>query len=254
MDVLPRRLLETWGSLSASRKALLALTGGALVGLALLLYSWSSSTQLVTLYSGLDPQDSGRIVDHLRSRGTAFEIEGGGTIIRVPEAEVDELRVAFAVEGLPRGGNVGFELFEGNAFTATDFVQRLNFQRGLQGELARTIESFDAVDSARVHIVLPERSLFRNDERPTTASVVIALRPGMRLSSSEVGGVAHLVSGAVEGLEPEALTIIDHVGRGALRRRGGCGQCWAGPSVRFRRGPRRRLRSARHTARATGHD
>ena len=224
MDVLPRRLLETWGSLSASRKALLALTGGALVGLALLLYSWSSSTQFVTLYSGLDAHDSGRIVDHLRSRGTAFEIEGGGTIIRVPEAEVDELRVAFAVEGLPRGGNVGFELFEGNAFTATDFVQRLNFQRGLQGELARTIESFDAVDSARVHIVLPERSLFRNDERPTTASVVIALRPGMRLSSSEVGGVAHLVSGAVEGLEPEALTIIDHVGRGALRRRGGCGE------------------------------
>ena len=212
MDVLPRRLLETWGSLSASRKALLALTGGALVGLALLLYSWSSATQLVTLYSGLDPQDSGRIVDQLRSRGTAFEIEGGGTIIRVPEAEVDELRVAFAVEGLPAGGNVGFELFDGNAFTATDFVQRLNFQRGLQGELARTIESFDAVDSARVHIVLPERSLFRNDERPTTASVVIALRPGMRLSASEVGGVAHLVSGAVEGLEPDALTIIDTSG------------------------------------------
>ena len=212
VDGLQGRLTETWGTLSTTRRALLALTGGALVALAVLLYSWSSSTQYVTLYSGLDPQDSGQIVDRLRSRGTPFEVEGGGSIIRVPEADVDEVRVDLAVEGLPEGGNVGFELFEGNAFTATDFVQRLNFQRGLQGELARTIESFDAVDSARVHIVMPERSLFRDDDRPTTASVVLDLRPGMNLSSSEVAGIAHLVGGAVEGLEREGITIIDTSG------------------------------------------
>ena len=212
MDGMPGRITEVWGSLSATRRVLLAVTGGAVVGLGLLLYSWSSSTQLVTLYSGLDAEDSGRIVDGLRSRGVAFELEAGGATIRVPEVAVDELRIEFATEGLPQGGHVGFEIFEGNAFTATDFVQRLNFQRGLQSELARSIESFSSVEQARVHVVLPERTLFRNEQAPATASVVLRLRPGMRLSVSEVAGVAHLVSGAVEGLGRDQITIIDTTG------------------------------------------
>lgn len=188
---------------------MLALTGGAVVGLAIFLYSWSSQTSFVTLYSGLDASDSGRIVEQLRSQGVPFELEGGGTTVLVPESQVDEMRVNFAAQGLPEGGVVGFEIFEGNSFTATDFVQRLNFQRGLQGELSRTIEAFNAVDSARVHIVLPERSLFREDQTPATASIVLRLRSGMRLSSSEIGGIAKLVSGAVEGLQMEHISILD---------------------------------------------
>ena len=130
----------------------------------------------------------------------------------MPQSEVDELRLDFAAQGLPEGGHVGFELFDGNGFTLTDFAQRLNFQRGLQGELARTIETFTAVERARVHIVLPERSLFVADQRPATASVVLKMRPGRALGSSEVGGVAHLVSGAVEGLGKENITIVDTSG------------------------------------------
>ena len=212
MDALPARITEIWGSLSMARRVLLAVSGGAVVGMGLLLYSWSSSTEFITLYSGLEPDDSGRIVDGLRSRGVPFELEGGGSTVRVPEADLDELRIQFATEGLPQGGNVGFELFDGNAFTATDFVQRLNFQRGLQGELARSIETFQAVEQARVHVVLPERTLFRNEQRSATASIVLRLKPGMTLSSGEVSGVAHLVSGAVEGLDREQITIIDTSG------------------------------------------
>lgn len=185
---------------------------GVLVALGLLLYSWSSTTNFVPLYSGLDNADSGRIVDQLRSQGVPFELTAGGQSISVPEAQVDELRVGFAAQGLPEGGNVGFELFDGNAFTATDFVQRLNFQRGLQGELARTIESFSAVEQARVHIVLPERSLFSADERDATASIVLRMRPGRTLAADEVAGVAHMVSGAVEGLDKSRITIIDTSG------------------------------------------
>ncbi len=213
MNQLTQGLAASWNDLSAGRRVLLLATAGALVALGLLLYSWSSSTNYVTLYTGLDPSDSGRIVDQLRSRGVPFQIEAGGQTVSVPEASVDELRVDFAAQGLPQGGNVGFELFDGNAFTATDFVQRLNFQRGLQGELARTIETFSAIEQARVHIVLPERSLFSSDQRAATASIVLKMRPGRALSGNEVAGVAHLVGGAVEGLEKADITIVDTSGR-----------------------------------------
>ena len=222
-----RRFAGTWQELSAARKGMLAGTGFALVAILYLLYSWSASTSFITLYSQLDPSDSGQIVDQLRARGIDFELEQGGSTLRVPESVIDELRVDFAAQGLPEGGHVGFEIFEGNAFTATDFVQRLNFQRGLQGELARTIETFPAVDGARVHIVLPERTLFREDDEPATASVVLQLRPGRGLDSGEVSGIAHLVAGAVAGLEKQSVTILNSTGAilfdGATANQGGIG-------------------------------
>ncbi|MEX1023048.1 MAG: flagellar basal-body MS-ring/collar protein FliF [Dehalococcoidia bacterium] len=210
-DVFPR-LMETWNSLTPVRKGLLTASGVGLVAMAFLVYSWSSRTEFVTLYTELDGADSGQIVEQLRSRGTPYELAGGGSTVRVPAAQVDDLRLDFATQGLPQGGQVGFEIFEGNSFTATDFVQRLNFQRGLQGELARTIESFPAVANARVHLVVPERSLFVNDQSPATASVVVGLRPGRTLAGGEVNGIAHLVSGAVEGLGKEHITVLDERG------------------------------------------
>lgn len=208
MDAV-RQFSSVFGGLSAARKAVLAGTGGAAVAIALLLYSWSSQTAFVSLYSGLDAADSGRILDDLRSQGVPFELGGGGASIRVPEARVDELRMAFAAQGLPQGGKVGLELFDGNAFSATDFMQKVNFQRGLQGELARSIETFSAVEHARVHIVMPEHSLFVSEEQPATASVVIQLKPGRTLTADQVGGIAHLVSGAVEGLNKRNITVVD---------------------------------------------
>ena len=212
MDQLTRRITDAWRELSLARRILLIGLGGTLLGVGYVLYAWSNSTAYVTLYAGLDPADSGQIVDQLRSRGTPFEVSTSGASVRVPEDVVDELRLDFAAQGLPAGSNTGFELFDGSMFAATDFVQRLNFQRGLQGELSRTIEAFAAVEDARVHIVLPERSLFVDDRRQATASVVLKLRGGMRLSASEVGGIARLVAGGVEGLEQESVTIIDTSG------------------------------------------
>ena len=137
------------------------------------------------------------------------------------------MRLDFASQGLPAGGHVGFEIFEGNAFTATDFVQRLNFQRGLEGELGRTIETFPQVAGARVHIVMPERTLFREDDEPATASVVLQVRPGQGLITDEVAGVAYLVAGAVGGLEKQQVTILDASGvilyDGASADEGGIG-------------------------------
>jgi len=207
-----RRLAGTWQGLTPIRKGMLAGTGVALLAVLFLVYSWSANPSYVTLYSGLDPSDSGEIVEQLRSRGVNYRLEQGSAAISVPESQLDELRVDFASQGLPEGGHVGFEIFEGNAFTATDFVQRLNFQRGLQGELERTIETFPAVSGARVHIVLPERTLFREDDEPATASVVLQMQPGRALSMNEITGVAHLVSGAVAGLDKDHITILDAQG------------------------------------------
>lgn len=209
---LVSRLTEMWHSLSPVRKGLLTASGVGLVALAVVLNSWAGRTEFVTLYTGLDAADSGAIVEQLRARGVPYELAGGGSAVRVGAAQADELRVDFATQGLPQGGQVGFEIFEGNSFTATDFVQRLNFQRGLQGELSRTIQTFPQVQQARVHLVLPERSLFVEDQSPATASVVVALKPGRSLQMSEVNGIAHLVAGAVEGLGKENITVLDQSG------------------------------------------
>ncbi len=209
---LVSRFTEMWNSLSPVRKGLLTASGVGLLALAFLLNSWAGRTEFVTLYTNLDSADSGEIVEQLRSQGIAYELAASGSTIRVPAGQADELRVDFATQGLPQGGQVGFEIFEGNSFTATDFVQRLNFQRGLQGELSRTIETFPQVQQARVHLVLPEKSLFVADQSPATASVVVALRPGRSLELSEVNGIAHLVSGAVEGLSKEHITVLDQSG------------------------------------------
>ncbi|MCK9495408.1 MAG: flagellar M-ring protein FliF [Dehalococcoidia bacterium] len=206
------RVTEMWGSLSPVRKGLLTAAGVGLVALLFLVYSWSGRTEYVTLYTGLGAADSGEVVEQLRSQVVPYELEAGGATIRVPAGQADELRVDFATQGLPTGGQVGFELFEGSSFTATDFVQRLNFQRGLQGELARTIESFPDVQQARVHLVLPERSLFVEDQSPATASVVVSLRPGRSMAAGEVDGIAHLVAGAVEGLAKDHITVLDERG------------------------------------------
>ncbi|TAJ19700.1 MAG: flagellar M-ring protein FliF [Dehalococcoidia bacterium] len=206
------RLFDIWGGLSPARKGMLTATAIGLVAIFFFVYSWSGRTEFVTLYSGLDPADSGRIVEQLRAQGVPYQVDGGGTSVRVDAAKADDMRVNFAAQGLPQGGSVGFEIFQNNQFTATDFVQRLNFQRGLQGELARTIESFPAVEHARVHLVLPEKSLFAKDQQPATASVVVALRPGKRLQGNEVNGIAHLVSGAVQGLSKDRITILDQSG------------------------------------------
>jgi flagellar M-ring protein FliF len=131
----------------------------------------------------------------------------------VPSGVVHETRIKLATAGLPQGGGVGFELFDRSSFGVTDFVQKLNYQRALQGELARTIGQIHEVQQARVHIVLPQPSVFSERDRPATASVVVGLRPGNRLAPEQVRAIVHLVSASVEGLEVDRVTVIDSAGR-----------------------------------------
>ena len=164
------------------------------------------------LFSGLPQEETGRVVEQLNKMNVPYQFGPGGTSIDVPADKVYDLRLEMATQGFPKqGSGVGFEIFDnGSLVGMTDFMQRMNYQRALQGELARTVESLASVHSARVHLVLPKRSMFVTEERTATASVVMELsRP---LQPKQVEGIVHLVSSAVEGLEESNVTLLDHKG------------------------------------------
>ena len=192
----------------ARRLSFLALTVGVICGTGLLTV-WVERPQYRVLFSNLSGSDGAAVVDYLKSEKIPYRVGEGGTTIEVDAARVYETRLALAGRGIPQGGGVGFEIFDKQTLGMTDFVQRLNYQRALQGELARTIGELEAVEGARVHLALPERSLFVAEERRPSASVVVKLRPGRVLANEQIAGIVHLVAASVEGLKPAEVTVVD---------------------------------------------
>ncbi len=178
-----------------------------------LLYSWMQRVDYQLLYSNLSEDDAASIVQGLKEKRIPYRLESGGAVL-VPSDKVYDVRLQLASEGLPHGGGVGFELFDKTNFTTTEFVQKLNYRRALEGELIRTIRSLSEVQQCRVHLVTPERSLFalQENQQQASAAVFVSLRPGRRLASTQVAGIVHLVSSSVEGLSPNNITIVDNKG------------------------------------------
>lgn len=174
---------------------------------------WAQKPDFAVLYSDLSPTDSAAIVDKLKKDKIKFEIRADGSTIAVsPASEVPELRLTFASEGIPKGGTVGFELFDATNLGTTTFVEKLKFQRALQGELERSISSIDGVMGARVHIVQPEKTVFAKTGNQPTASVLLRLRPGAELEEKQIKGIANLVAGSIEGLTTDNVNIVDIYG------------------------------------------
>ncbi|MBF0447750.1 MAG: flagellar M-ring protein FliF [Magnetococcales bacterium] len=173
------------------------------------------------LFSGLPEQETGRVVDELTKSNIPYQISLGGSTIEIPADKVYDVRLQLATLGLPKqNSGVGYEIFDNTSLIGmTDFMQNMNHQRALQGELSRTIESISSVSSARVHLVIPKRSLFESEEREATASVVMELsRP---LNAKQIDGIVHLVSSGVEGLNENNVTLVDHKGNMIAGGRGG---------------------------------
>jgi flagellar M-ring protein FliF len=193
----------------ARRTSFVALTVAVLGGTVALAW-WVGQPSYRVLYANLGPADAGAVVEYLKAERVPYRVSDSGTTVEVPAAQIHETRLALAASGVPRGGGgVGFEIFDKQTLGMTDFVQRLNYQRALQGELARTITQIDAVEAARVHLALPERSLFVAEDRPPSASAVLKLRPGRSLDPDQVAGVVHLIAASVEGLKPTDVTVVD---------------------------------------------
>jgi flagellar M-ring protein FliF len=166
----------------------------------------------VVLCSDLRPGEAGEAMSKLREIGIPSQVENGGTAIKVQRAKADDAAMALAMEGIPDGGRVGFELMDKSTIGQTRFQQEKNFHRMREGELARTLLSLREIENARVHLALPEDSLFVSEAKPPTASVVLKLRRGAVLTGRQVNGITHLVSRSVEGLKPENVSIIDSQG------------------------------------------
>ncbi|RUM87160.1 MAG: flagellar M-ring protein FliF [Thermodesulfatator sp.] len=212
----PREVLQQlqnfYQGLERRQKFLLLGTLLLLTTLFVGLIYWASQPRWGLLYRGLPEETAGEVVNYLKSKNIPYRLEPDGTI-RVPEEKVAELRMEIAAQGLVGGPGPGFELFDRGQIGATEFLQRVNYQRALEGELARTIMALRAVKYARVHLALPRESLFIEEEKPPKASVFVSLKPGFHLGRREVLGIVNLVSGAVPGLTPEHITVVDLNGR-----------------------------------------
>jgi flagellar M-ring protein FliF len=179
---------------------------------------WNTQPDHQVLFTGLSAEDAGEMANKLKEKKIPFRLSHNGTTLLVPSEQVYDLRLSLAAEGLPRGGGVGFEVFDRNSIGVTDFVQRLNYQRALQGELSRTIKQIKEVEQVRVHIATPRESLFVEEQKKPTASVFVKTRSGMTLNATQVEGIVHLVASAVEGLEPGNISIVDMSGKVLSKR------------------------------------
>ncbi len=166
-----------------------------------------------TLYSDLAAEEANEVVKHLSNRKTPYKLEEGGNTIKVPKADVYELRLALAGKGIPSSGTIGYEIFDKNTIGMSEFMQKLNYKRALEGEISRTIVQQRGVENARVHIVTPKKAVFKEEQRKATASVVLTLSGGKNLSHNNIQAIQNLVSASVEGLDIANVTIIDTKGR-----------------------------------------
>ncbi len=209
------RLQDVWRqflALPPARRAVLVGTAVASLGFFTWIALGQAGPRHALLYSGLPEDQVAAVVDALAAERIDYQLDDGGTSVSVPAGQVHEARIRVAGRGLPAGGGVGFEIFDKKAFGVTSFVQRVNFQRALQGELARSIEQLAPVERARVQLAIPEPSPFLGREQKAQGSVVIQVAPGQELDPDQVRGIVHLVASSVQSLAPDRVSVVDSRG------------------------------------------
>jgi flagellar M-ring protein FliF len=194
------------------RKTAVITSFGLMVVATVGLVFWALRPQYKALFNELTLEDSGEIVQLLQKEHIPYKVDQEGRRLLVPSDKLYETRMKLAAAELPRDKSTGWEIFDQNSLGVTDFVQKLNFRRALEGELSRTILQLEPVEAVRVHLVIPEESLFKENQKNANASVNLRLKRGQKLSQAQVEGIAYLVSSAVEGLSPENVTVIDSRG------------------------------------------
>lgn len=212
-----RNLRETVGRARTwtTRRPLIPMLAAAAIGVAIVvaLLLWAGGPDYRVLYSNLSDADGGQIISTLEQRGVPYKFAQGGHALLVPADKVYDLRLRLAEQGLPSSGNAGFEIMDKQQFGISQFAEQINYQRGLQGELATSIEALQPVENARVHLALPKDSLFVREQQPAKATVVLKLRAGRALDEGQVNAIVHLVSSSVRDLAPDNVTVVDQTGR-----------------------------------------
>ncbi len=211
MDVL-QKILLIWRKVSLTQRALLVTVAVAVTLVGSLLVHWARRPDMRMLYQDLSPAEASKITDKINEKQIPYELRDSGTTIFVPAQHVYQLRLDLAKEGLPANEQSGYKLFDDEKIGISPFVQNVNLKRALEDELAKSIQMIDGVAHTRVHIVHPDQAVFVGEAEQTTASVVLKLKPGYRLSATNIAAITHMVSGSVKGLKTENVTIIDSEG------------------------------------------
>ena len=217
MDALKELLdkfREQFEGLDRNRKIAVGAGGGGLI-LVLLFLTMSGSEPEVAylpLYTEIDMKEAGELTNRLREMNQTFKISGDGSVVLVPVEDRLTLRNALAGEGFPKTGFIGYEIFDEIPLGMTEFLQNVKLKQALEGELQRTIIQLEQVDEVRLHVVIPEPSLFSDEHRPATASIMLRLRQNMTLSPKQIQGIQRLVGSSVEGLDPNMITVVDAFG------------------------------------------
>jgi flagellar M-ring protein FliF len=222
---------QTLRNLGPMRLAALAFVTISLLGFFGFITTRITSSPLALLYTELDQQDSSSIVQKLDGMKIPYEVDTSGSLIRVPSDQVGKLRMMMAADGLPKGGSIGYEIFDQKeGFGTTSFVQNINHLRALEGELARTIGSMNPIQNARVHLVLPQRELFSHGTQTATASIFLKMRNGAVLTREQIAAIQHLIAASVPELQPNQVSIVDDRGNLLARPNGGAANGGSGSS------------------------
>jgi flagellar M-ring protein FliF len=215
-DRLPapvRRVTDTFKGFTPGQKAVTVFAVLALLIGGYFFATWASKPSYSILFNNLSTKDASAIVQSLQKTGTAYQLANDGQTILVPQTQVNDLRLSLSGEGLPGDAATGYALLDQQGITTSDFMQHTNYQRALEGELANTIKSIDGVEAATVHLVMPQKDVFADDQSKTTASVLVQSSPSKPLSSQEVQAIVHLVASSVEGLDPTQVTVAGADGK-----------------------------------------
>ncbi len=202
-----------FNKLTFQQKVVIGGTVGVTVVMLITLLFFLNRPDYSPLFTNLTEDDAAKVVNQLNSQKIPYEITNDGKVIQVPKDKVYEERISLASKGIPSSGVVGYEIFDKSTMGMSEFMQKLDYKRALEGELAKTIMEIDGVEGARVHIVIPQRSVFKDEQKPPTAAVVLKLRSGYYISRNYIAAILNLVSSSVEGLKPTNVTLLDTEGQ-----------------------------------------
>jgi len=209
-----RRGGDTFGAFTSGQKAISVLGGVALLLGGFMVFRWASTPDYAPLFSNLSASDASAVVDELAAEGTPYELADGGGTVMVPQDDVYSARIALSGQGLPADSdNQGYSILDKQGMSLSQEAQDTNFKRAMEGELSNTVEAIDGVDTAVVHLALPEKEVFADEQKPATASVLVKTRPGSTLGSEQVQAVVHLVASSIDGLDPDQVTVADATGK-----------------------------------------
>jgi flagellar M-ring protein FliF len=206
------RYQRTFMAFTAGQKAVAVVGTLALLLAGFMIFRWASTPSYAPLYSNLSSSDASAVIDKLDSQGVPYKLTNGGNTVMVPKDKVYSTRISLSGQGLPSSSDSGYSILDKTSLSTSQFQEQTNFKRAMEAELSRTIEALNGVDTAVVHLALPEKQVFADSQDPATASVLVSTRPGADLGAEQVQAIVNLVASSVDGLEPDKVTVADSAG------------------------------------------